>query len=253
MINVNTRKIVVWLFLGGTPPLIIIAFCTMVVFVLLVFVVAFASVLFGNGAQFGGGGSPDNQITIDHTWTGKENKPVVDAALFLVSHLDNCGPEMYTQCYHDMPQDLLNYWAAGCPPGSGCYNFWQSWDFQCVTFVTGVYRLAHQDLPDAPNAKDFWGYYWPGWEHVSATSMPWPGDIIVMTGPTIFAAGHVAIVVDVQPPHNGHAGYVEFAQGNAPNRLDTMALTQDQYGNLSMHIWTNYTILGYLRHIAVIH
>jgi CHAP domain. len=124
-------------------------------------------------------------------------------------------------------------------------------DFQCVTFVTGAYHWANQDVPSAPNAANFWtdaAYSTStGWAHINASGMPpLPGDIIVMGNGGV---GHVAIVVDVQLPSSGRPGYVKFAQGNAVERIATEPLYKQGDG-YSLNIWPGYTILGYLRHVA---
>jgi hypothetical protein len=251
--HINKKKMVFWLLLGGAPPLAVSVVCIMLAFLLLVMLAAFSSALFGNGVQFGGQGSNPLPVIQGQQWKGQENRAVVSAALSLAPLLFACGEEQHTQCYTAMPQSLLSYWSGFCPAGSGCFPYWQSGDFQCVTFVTGAYHLAGQDLPSAPDARYFWtdrAYTRAnGWEHISNTSMPYPGDIIVMTGPTLNAAGHVAIVTDVATPTSARAGFVQFAQGNALVGVATEPLMKTSSGD-SMQIWAGYSILGYLRHIV---
>lgn len=254
--NRNTRKILLWLVIGGTPPLVVSGLMVMLAFLLLVMIASFSASLFGHGVEFGGQGSSEPQITTSQKWTGQENKAVVDAALTLVTRLYNCGSENHTQCYTSMPETDIDFWASACPSGSGCFSYWQSGDFQCVTFVTGVYHNAGQDVPDAPNAAQFWTdpkfNSQDGWEHISNSSMPEPGDIGVLSGPTPDAAGHVFIVTDVVPPTPGGItpGYVQFAQGNALVGIATEPLVQWSGGNITMGIWSGYSVLGYLRHLT---
>ena len=251
--NRNTRKILMWLVIGGTPPLVVSGLMIMLAFLLLIMTISFSASLFGVGVQFGGQGSSTQQIT-SQQWTGQENTAVVSAALSLVSRLYNCGSANHTQCYTSMPQTDIDLWSSACPPRTECYSYWQSGDFQCVTFVTGAYHNAGQDLPDAPNAVNFWNdpnfTSQDGWEHISNMSMPQPGDIGVLSGPTPNAAGHVFIITDVVPPSNGKAGTVQFAQGNALVGIATESLVQQQNGGVAMDIWAGYQVLGYLRHVT---
>ena len=153
--NRNTRKILMWLVIGGTPPLVISGLMVMLAFLLLIMTISFSASLFGVGVQFGGQGSSAQQIT-SQQWTGQADTAVVSAALSLVSRLYNCGSADHTQCYTSMPQTDIDLWSSACPLSTACYDYWQSGDFQCVTFVTGAFHNAGQDLPDAPNAVDFW-------------------------------------------------------------------------------------------------
>ena len=253
--NRNTRKVLIWLVIGGTPPLIVSGLMVLLAFLLLIMITAFGAALFGQGVQFGGQGSSTQQITTSQQWTGQQNTTVVTAALSLVSRLYNCGSENHTQCYTSMPQTDIDLWSSACPPGTGCFPYWQSGDFQCVTFVTGVYHNAGQDVPDAPNAVDFWSdahfTVRAGWEHISPMSMPEPGDIGVLSGPTPDAAGHVFVITNVVPPSNGKMGMVQFAQGNALVGIATLPLVQQNEGIvIDFSTWPGYQLLGYLRHVS---
>ena len=61
--------------------------------------------------------------------------------------------------------------------------------------------------------------------------------------------GHVAIVVGVIPPVQGHNGSVTFAEANGPGTLVTQTLLPD----LSVVTWSNpipYSVLGYIRPVT---
>ncbi len=120
--------------------------------------------------------------------------------------------------------------------------------------VTGAYALAGSPLPAAGNAIDFWSLYQhrPGWLEVpSATAapsqrgLPMPGDIMVWYDPPP-RVGHVAIVVGVIPPVQGHNGSITFAEANGPGSIVTQTLLPD----LTVVTWSNpipYSVLGYIR------
>jgi hypothetical protein len=176
---------------------------------------------------------------------------VAQAALSIAAHLYG-NPDTWYDA--SMPPSVLQFWARACPGGSGCWVDWQEGSLQCVLLVTGAYALAGSPLPAAGNAIDFWSLYQhrPGWLEVpSATAppsrrgLPMPGDIMVWYDPPPLV-GHVAIVVGVIPPVQGHNGSVTFAEANGPVPLVTQTLLPD----LSVVTWSNpipYSVLGYIR------
>ena len=171
----------------------------------------------------------------------------------------------------------------GGDPTQGCFLNWQSettclahpdWlrqalakgepcGLQCVMLVTGAYALANQPLPAAGNAVDFWGLYRGrgGWKELAASpaaqagtrGLPAPGDIMVWSNQVLAAQpppahwvpgpGHVAIVLQVEPPGMGNDGSVTFAEANGPGSVVKQAIAPD----LTVRTWPHYTVLGYIR------
>ncbi len=176
---------------------------------------------------------------------------IAQAALSIAAHLYG-NPDTWYDA--GVPQPVLQFWARACPGGSGCWVDWQEGSLQCVLLVTGAFALAGSPLPAAGNAIDFWALYQhrPGWLEVpSATAppsqrgLPMPGDIMVWYDPPPLV-GHVAIVVGVIPPLNGHNGSITFAEANGPGSLVTQTLLPD----LTVATWSNpipYSVLGYIR------
>jgi hypothetical protein len=173
------------------------------------------------------------------------------AALSMAAHLYG-NPDTWYDA--SMPSPVLQFWSNACPSGSGCWVDWQEGSLQCVLLVTGAYAFAGSPLPAAGNAIDFWSLYQhrPGWLEVpsaisppSQRGLPMPGDIMVWYDPPPLV-GHVAIVVGVIPPVQGHNGSITFAEANGPGSLVTQTLLPD----LSVLIWSNpipYSVLGYIR------
>lgn len=200
--------------------------------------------------------------TASQVWTGQQNRAVVDAALSIVPALYNGPPEQYDSWYRteirpDQPGDgitaAIAYWNQTC---AGCAE-WAQGNLQCVMFITAAYGVVGQGLPYVGDAATFWTTHayahQPGWEEIQPNQMPMPGDIGVLASPYDDGVGHVFLIVDVKPPSaNGTAGYVQFAQANAAQALAQEPLTRDASGNLSLSIWANYTVLGYIRHSSAI-
>lgn len=198
-------------------------------------------------------GNSSSLVPLDVTtvWTGERNQAVVDEAVHIASAIYNCGADGLGACYDaSVIPDAVAYWQYTCP---GCAA-WQNGNLQCVMLLTAAFGLVGQDLPYVGNAITFYtsGAYLnlPGWEELSPLSMPEPGDIIVLNSPFFGGVGHVVLVVDVKPPQNGQAGYVQFAQANGPGSINQEPLTQDASGGLHMQIWTDYTVMSYIRHRA---
>lgn len=198
-----------------------------------------------------GNGSSTLPLAVTTAWTGERNQAVVDEAVHIASAIYNCGADGYGQCYNaSMIPDAVAYWQRTCP---GCAA-WQEGNLQCVMLITAAFGVVGQYLPYVGNAITFFtsGAYLhaPGWEELSPLSMPEPGDIIVLNSPFFGGVGHVVLVVDIKPPQNGQAGYVQFAQANGPGSINQEPLTQDASGGLHMQIWRDYTVMCYLRHSA---
>lgn len=199
------------------------------------------------------GNAPLSLVNASHSWTGQRNQAVVNEALSIAAALYNGPPEGYDTWYHaDKIPDAIQFWQKDCP---NCKE-WQQGNLQCVMLITAAYGLAGQPLPYVGNAITFYtsGAYAnaPGYEQVSPYSMPLPGDIVVLDSPYYGGVGHVVLVVDVQPPQNGKAGYVQYAQANGPGPINQQPLTQDSHGNLHMATWPNYTVKAYIRHVSVL-
>jgi len=230
-------------------------------------VLLFTALFSGQMASYSGGvcipGTATSTASISTTTTASSSggascypasgngSSVAQAALSIAAHLYGSPDTWYDA---GMPSPVLQFWSNACPSGSGCWVDWQEGSVQCVLLVTGAYALAGSPLPAAGNAIDFWSLYQhrSGWHEVpSATAppsqrgLPMPGDIMVWYDPPPLV-GHVAIVVGVIPPVQGHNGSVTFAEANGPGTLVTQTLLPD----LSVVTWSNpipYSVLGYIR------
>jgi hypothetical protein len=171
------------------------------------------------------------------------------------------------------------YWASTCTVGGELCPEAQSGNLQCVLFVSAAFALAGDPLPALGNAVDFWALYQgrAGWSQIGATAspqaargLPRPGDLMVWAGGEHLengqsvAYGHIALVVRVVRPAQGHDGAITVAQANAPgNQLAHRDLPGNFYtlplhADLSVPGWSafttasgvaygSYTVLGYLR------
>jgi hypothetical protein len=212
-----------------------------------------ASALHSDGVQvYSSSTTQTASSTFTADWTGQANTPVVEWAEKMAPHLQHCGDEDYMQCYDaSFPAQVLTYWQSSC--SGSCSVLWSNGDLQCVLFVTGAYGAAGQSLPYAPDAVYFWQDYanLAGWtEYANGTALPEPGDIIVwQDGSGAYpgsGAGHVAIVTDVQAPTATQTGFVQFAQGNSYDAVDTQPIDNSDV----LHTWQNFTVLGYIRHTS---
>ncbi len=183
--------------------------------------------------------------SVQSTTTLDGNRAVVQAALQMEDHLSGTRATIYHQ---DFPPEVVSYWNAIC---HGCSEM-QSGSLQCVMFVLGAYALAGQPLHAWGNAIDFWSIYrhQAGWSEVpTGLGLPHPGDILVWQGGPF---GHVAVVVDVVLPGNGHDGRVTVTQANAPgNRFPGSAqpgnwYTMPLHADLSIGTWPGFAVLGFL-------
>lgn len=231
------------------------------------FVLLFTALFSGQMASYSGGicvpGTATSAVGISPTTNASppggvacyppsgNGSGVAQVALTIAAHLYG-NPDTWYDA--GMPQPVLQFWATACPIGSGCWADWQQGSVQCVPLVIASYALAGSPLPAAGNAIDFWSLYQhrPGWLEVpsaiappSQRGLPTPGDIMVWYDPPPLV-GHVAIVVGVIPPVQGHNGSVTFAEANGPGSLVTQTLLPD----LTVVTWSNpipYSVLGYIR------
>jgi hypothetical protein len=171
------------------------------------------------------------------------------------------------------------YWMQTCTVGGQLCPEAQSGNLQCVLFVSAAFALGGDPLPALGNAVDFWTLYQgrAGWSQIGATAspqaargLPRPGDLMVWAGGehlengASVAYGHIAIVVRVVPPAQGHDGTITVAQANAPGNLLTESDLPGNFYTLPLHAdlsvpgWSaftttsgvaygSYTVLGYLR------
>jgi CHAP domain len=163
-----------------------------------------------------------------------------------------CGGIMsYPDCYYTwynstFPASVITYGNAVCP---GCAA-WANGNYQCVSFVRGVYGPIYP-MQWTANAFDLWLLYQekPGWQEIPAAAappgqrgMPLPGDVMVFADSSI---GHVAIVMSVTPPNEGQNGSVTFANANSVSPYTTMPLLPDLTVDASS--WPGYIVWGYIR------
>jgi len=233
--------------LGGLVGVIVLGILALMVMVVL---------LSGALALLSGTGSGTGCAASKATATGcvpptGSAAAVVQLALAMAAHLymnPACnGVASYPNCYDTwydagFPQAVLAYGQRFWP---GSID-WHNGTFQCVSYVLCAYSQVNP-LPASGNAIDFWGLYQnrAGWLEIPVQrSLPNPGDIIVWQHAP---DGHVAIVTAVVPPTAKTDGMVTFGQADAPTALDVMPIHPD----LSVSTWPGYTVLGYIRPLAV--
>lgn len=147
---------------------------------------------------------------------------IVMAAQVLQAHL--FGPRANTYDMNDpVIKPVYHFWVTSCGVHGVICSQAVSGKLQCVEFVTGVFFLSGEGLlPAVGNGVDFWPLYAhrAGWVEIPATEappplrgLPVPGDMMVWKGGEF---GHVAIVINVVPPFNGHDGSLTVTQANAP-------------------------------------
>jgi hypothetical protein len=155
--------------------------------------------------------------------------------------------------YADDPMlsPAIAYWKRSCQAANGslCTDA-QSGNLQCVEFVAAVFAIVDDELPYIGDASRFWVLYQdqPGWQEIPAGAVrqqaPAPGDIVAWSGGN---AGHLAMVVDVQPPVQGHDGSITIVQTEA----------EDLFAKLTWHAngridsWPGYTLQGFIRQQAI--
>lgn len=157
----------------------------------------------------------------------------------------------YPDCYYtwydsNFPQSVIAYGNTVCP---GC-SAWANGTYQCVSFVRGAYGPIYPMVWTA-NAFDLYALYAgkPGWQEIPSAAappdqrgIPLPGDVMVFKDSSI---GHVAIVMNVVPSHNGTDGSITFANANSVSPYTTMPLLPDLTVDTSS--WPGYTVWGYIR------
>lgn len=158
----------------------------------------------------------------------------------------NCYYTWYNQSF---PPQVIAYGEKVCP---GC-SAWANGTYQCVSFVRGAYSQVYPMTMGA-NAFDLWAVYhtMPGWLEIPSgvappgqRGMPTPGDVLIFKDPGV---GHAAIVMTVQPPHDGQDGAITFANANSVSPYTTMPLRPDLSVDTSS--WPGYIAWGYLRPVA---
>lgn len=194
------------------------------------------------GSVFQGGNAPTGVAG------GNGNTSIAIAALSMTPFLYNGPPDNYDTWYKPgFPQAALDYWQKTCP---GCAA-WKDGNLQCVMFAVAAYALAGQPLPIVRNAIDMWPAYrnLPGWQEIpNGTGPPLPGDITILSSPYFGGVGHLFIVLNVTADAQGN-GSVTFAQANGPGAVNTVPLQKWSI----MIPWTNYTVLGDIRHAQAPH
>lgn len=158
----------------------------------------------------------------------------------------------YTYYTAAFPREVIAYGQQWCQTHGGCEN-WANGNYQCVSFVRGVYsQVFPMNLTN--DAFNLWYTYQhqPGWQEipsaagdVSERGMPQPGDVMIFRdrGP-----GHAAIVMAVTAPQNGKNGEVVFANANSTSPYDHMPLLPNLLVDTSAWNHSNtYTVWGYLR------
>lgn len=159
-----------------------------------------------------------------------------------------CNDTYYTSAF---PQAVVQYGQAWCQPHGDCSD-WASGSYQCVSFVRGAYSQVYP-MRLSNDAFGLWQTYQhvAGWQeipaaatsHLSLRGLPEPGDVMVFKDTSV---GHVAIVLAVQPPTNGHAGSITFANANSSSAYDRMPILPDL--TIDTREWgSTYIVWGYLR------
>jgi hypothetical protein len=153
------------------------------------------------------------------------------------------------QYYADDPvlSPAIDYWKRACQSADGslCAEA-KSGNLQCVEFVAAAFATIDDELPAIGDANRIWSLYQgkPGWQEipVKAGSQPAPalGDIATWSGGT---AGHMALVVDVVPPANGHDGSITVVQTEATDLYDKLIW----HTNGQIDSWKGYTLQGFIR------
>jgi CHAP domain len=151
--------------------------------------------------------------------------------------------------YADDPMlsPAIAYWKRACQNANGslCADA-QSGNLQCVEFVAAVFAITDDELPYIGNANRFWTLYQgkSGWQEIPASAVrqqaPAPGDMVSWSGGN---AGHLALVVDVQPPAHGHDGSITVVQTEAADLFDKLTW----HANGQIDSWPGYTLQGFIR------
>lgn len=167
----------------------------------------------------------------------------------------DCNDTHYTSAF---PQAVVAYGQTWCKAHHDCAD-WANGSYQCVSFVLGAYSQVYP-MRLTNDAFLLWATYanQPGWQEIpsGATAnlaqrfLPEPGDIMIFRDHFV---GHVAIVMQMQPPMGGHNGWVEFANANSSSAYDRMPLLPSllvdtsSWNSTDPHHSNTYIVWGYLR------
>jgi len=140
----------------------------------------------------------------------------------------------------------IAYWQRTCKntDGSLC-SAAQSGNLQCVEFVAAIFAALDDELPYIGDANQFWAHYQeqPGWQEIPTSALgtraPTLGDIVTWSGGK---TGHLALIVDLQPPMHGQDGYITVTQSDASDTFDQ--LTWHTNGHIDS--WSGYTLQGFI-------
>ncbi|HLI70475.1 MAG TPA: cysteine peptidase family C39 domain-containing protein [Ktedonobacteraceae bacterium] len=180
------------------------------------------------------------------------NALYVNPACGRVRSYPNCYDTWYTSAF---PQAVIAYGQRWCQVHHDCAD-WANGTYQCVSFVRGAYSQVYP-MPLSNNAFALWSTYrdQPGWQEIPAAAVadaaqrgiPEPGDVMIFKDEGV---GHTAIIMSVQPPLDGHAGWVTFANANSSSAYDRMPLLPNLLVDTSE--WQgDYSVWGYIRPLVV--
>jgi hypothetical protein len=180
--------------------------------------------------------------------TAMANALYVNPACGPVRSYPNCYDTWYTSAF---PPAVIAYGQQWCQAHGDCAD-WANGTYQCVSFVRGVYSQVYP-MTLSNNAFALWATYQnqPGWQEIPAAAVndpaqrgiPEPGDVMVFKDQGV---GHVAIVMSVRLPINGHNGWIAFTNANSSSAYDGMPLLPNLTVDTSA--WTGHFIVwGYLR------
>lgn len=162
-----------------------------------------------------------------------------------------CNDTWYTSAF---PQPVIDYGQRWCQTYGDCAD-WANGTYQCVSFVRGAYSQVYP-MPLSNNAFALWGTYsrLPGWQEIPSLatadpaqrSLPEPGDVMVFKDTGV---GHVAIVMQVQPPTSTQQGWITFANANSSSAYDRMPLRPDLTVDTSEWAGSGmqFEVWGYIR------
>ncbi len=160
-----------------------------------------------------------------------------------------CNDTWYTNAF---PQAVVQYGQQWCRMHGDCAD-WANGTYQCVSFVRGAYSQVYP-MQLSNDAFALWATYQhvPGWQEIPSLAtpdvrkrfLPEPGDVMVFRdhGP-----GHVAIVLQVQPPMHGQNGWIAFANANSSSAYDRMPLLPNLVVDTSAWTSDSFQVWGYIR------
>ena len=180
--------------------------------------------------------------------TAMANALYVNPACGKVRSYPNCYDTWYTSAF---PPAVIAYGQQWCQAHHDCAD-WANGTYQCVSFVRGAYSQVYP-MTLTNNAFGLWATYQhqPGWQEIPAAAaadpmqrgIPEAGDVMVFRDNGV---GHVAIIMSVQLPVDGHNGWIVFANANSSSAYDRMPLMPNLLVDTSA--WRgNYVVWGYLR------